>query len=208
MLYNIVRFYCQHRWVVGAAHFGMVIVLFVVCFTSHTVLEFATSLSRLPADVRIRMYLFALVLLASVYATLVLDLTLRQQWEDSKGARLHDVLLGVWESTGHNEGREQRRMQLVVSFDAVYGRIATGTADEATTERVEITDVVAGDLFLLHTSRAPTNRQQAAQPGTWRLEFVAPAMREPYLVAWRDDAGQGNAEREPQHVTLRKLPGG
>lgn len=210
MIYKLARFYCQHRWAVGAAHLATVIALFVLCFNSRTMLEFATSLSRLPADVRIRMDLFALVLLGSAYATLVLELALRQYWQDSKGARLRNALLGLWESTCHNEGQEQRRMQLVVSFenDAVYGRIAAGSADKATTERVEITDIVAGDVFLLHTRSAPRDRQQpAAQPSAWQLEFVASAMREPYLVAWRDDAGQGKLERDRQYVMLYKSPG-
>jgi hypothetical protein len=208
MLYNIARFYCRHRWVVGGVHVVTLLFLFVVVFNTPAMLQFATSLSRLPEDVRIRMYLFTLVLLASVYATLVLDLSLRHYWEDSKGARLRDTLLGVWESSQHNRGQEQGRLQLVVSFedDAVYGRITSGTAAEAMAERVEITDIVVGDVFVLRATSVPTDRSRssAARTSDWRLEFVASATREPYLVAWRNDGGQGDAGPIPQHVTLYK----
>jgi hypothetical protein len=207
MAHAFVRFYHHHSWVVGLAHIVLVLILFVVCFNNGAVLEFAATLSRLPEDARTRLYVFLLVLLGGAYLTLIVDLTIRQQWEANKGFQARDALLGVWESAQH-QGHEERRVELVVALgdDGLDARITTESTQGKTVERIDLPALLHGTVTLMPTrsvSRGSHNGSEEHQ-SDWQLELVVPPTRKPYLVVWRGDEEEGSAEHKPTFVTLRK----
>jgi hypothetical protein len=206
MFQALLRFYYHHRWAVVVAHVVIVTLLFVVYFNSRTMLELARFLSALPEDVQLRVYLFALILLTGTYATLLLDLSLRHKWEDSKGARVFAKLLGNWKGTHHTRDQEPRAVEVVASFEGngVYARITTHVNDTATVERVEITDVLAGEVYSLQAVMASGEDHYStnARRATSQLVFVMPKDLAPHLVERLGDAGQGGVVRDPMYILL------